>query len=364
MKPDIQSANQRLFLLAPPFSQRSAHDIIGQRTAAMFTDGGIAAVSKDLWPDALTSAMNSGRIPFGRRLFTSCFAPPLARRILRRIPTGGIAWILGPVVPRTPNPVLERRLKREGVRYIFHILDDWFSVPHLRTSTIERARLADLIVVPTPRLLDTVYREIPEARAVRLEEPVDVDRLRPIQVTPPTKPVLVWTGNMLNLRFLNSIVDMLALLAQSYGFVLRIISKDRPRQCPPFDYEWFPYSYHDEARLLAGAVAGLAPLEDSAYNRSKGTFKIKTYMAAGLPVVASDVGYQTSLVSHNSTGFLCKNESDWLHWLKILLSNPHQKQQMGQVSRQVALKRFSHDAVRDSWVETVRCLYDQTSRSD
>jgi glycosyltransferase involved in cell wall biosynthesis len=330
----------------------------------MFTAGCIPAVAKDLWPDVLASPMNSGQIPFGRRLFARLIAPPCARRVISCIPSQGIAWILGPAVPRTTSPALEQGIKRRGVRYIFHILDDWFSVPHLRPATVERARLADLIVVPTPRLLDTVFREIPGVRAVRLEEPVDVDRLRPIQVPPSTKPVFVWTGNMLNLCFLDSIVDTLAQLSQSHDFILRIISKDPPSRKLPFAHEWFPYSYHDEARLLSGAVAGLAPLEDSSYNQSKGAFKIKTYMAAGLPVVASDVGYQTTLVSHGSTGFLCEKESDWLHWLKTLLSDPHQAHQMGQSSREMSLKRFSHDAVQDSWVAAVRSLSDETPRSD
>lgn len=324
----------------------------------MFTDGGIPAVSKDLWPDALTSAMNSGRIPFGRRLFARFFAPPLARRVLRRIPPGGIAWILGPAVPMRNSPSLELSIKKRGAHYIFHVMDDWFSLPHYREMALRRSRLADLIVTPTDTLVSKVLAEVPSAKVFKLEEPIDVDRISPLASDQAPSPQrLVWVGNPQNLRFIGTVAEALNKLSKSHDFVLRVISARPPEIELPFRTEWKKYSYQGESALLGGATAGLSPLEDTPYNRSKGIYKVKTYMAAGIPVVGSNIGYQKELVDHGKSGFLCNSDNDWVDSLSALLSNRSLANRMGREARRVAVSRFSHDAVRDSWVEAVQTSF-------
>jgi len=362
---NIQSANRRIFLLAPPFSQRSSHDILGTKTAVTLTDGGLYCETHDLWPDAIAALLNSGKIPFGRRLFAFFIAPHTASKILRRPRRGDTAWILGPAVPKQNSPVFELALKKRGVYYIFHVIDDWFSLPAYREMALRRCRLADLIVVPTDTLLRQVRREVPNATVVRLEEPIDVDRVSPDPMSRDLSPSrLVWVGNPHNLRFIGTVADALHTLSKSHDLILRIISARPPETEYPFRTEWLEYSYHSESSMLAGATAGLSPLEDTPYNRAKGIYKVKTYMAAGIPVVGSNIGYQKELVVHGKSGFLCNSDNDWVENLSLLLNNPSLAKKMGSEARSVAVSRFSHDAVRDSWIQAVRNLYDQTSRSD
>jgi len=331
----------------------------------MFTAGGIPAVAKDLWPDALSSIMNSGRVPFGRRVFARLVAPPFARHVLNKIPPQGIAWILGPAVPMGNPPRLELALKKRGGLYIFHVIDDWFSLPHYREMALQRCRLADLIIVPTEILLRQVRNEIPNAKVVKLEEPIDVDRVSPTPIGQHLfPPRLVWVGNPHNLRLIGTVSDALHTLSKSHDFILRIISARPPETPFPFRTEWLKYSYQHESALLAGTTAGLSPLDDTPYNRAKGIYKVKTYMAAGIPIVGSNIGYQKELVEHGKSGFLCESDIDWVANLSALLSNPSLARRMGSEARSVAVSRFSHVAVRDSWVSAVRSLYDETPRSD
>ncbi len=324
----------------------------------MFTDGGIAAVSKDLWPDSISSLLNSGKLPFGRRIFAFVIAPYTASNLLHRLRKSDIAWILGPAVPMHSSPSLELSLKKRGVRYIFHVIDDWFSLPYYREMALQRCRLADLIVVPTETLLCKVRAEVPGAKVIRLEEPIDVVRVSPVPVGQPlSSPTLVWVGNPHNLRFIGTVADALCSLSQSHNFILRVISDRPPEIRFPVPTEWLKYSYQSESALLAGATAGLSPLEESPYNRAKGIYKVKTYMAAGIPVVGSNIGYQKELIDHGKSGFLCDSDKDWVANLSALLSSPSLARGMGSEARSVAVSRFSHDAVRDSWVEAVRTLF-------
>ncbi len=328
----------------------------------MFTAGGIPTVAKDLWPDALASTMNSGKIPFGRRIFAFLIAPLTASKALKRIRTGDIAWILGPAVPQMIRPNLEISLKKRGGLYIFHVIDDWFSLPYYREMALQRSRLADLIVVPTETLLRRVRKEVPNAKVVKLEEPIDVDRVSPTPIGQPLfPPRLVWVGNPHNLRLIGTVTDALHKLSKSHDFILRIISTQPPETPFPFRTEWLKYSYQSESASLAGTTAGLSPLDDTPYNRAKGIYKVKTYMAAGIPVVGSNLGYQTELVGHGKSGFLCDSDHDWIANLSALLSNPSLARRMGNEARRVAVSRFSHAAVAQQWIAAIKDNFFPTS---
>jgi glycosyltransferase involved in cell wall biosynthesis len=321
----------------------------------MFTAGGMPAVAKDLWPDALTSIMNSGRIPFGRRIFARFVAPHYARRVLTCIPPQGIAWILGPTVPMRSAPNQELSLKTRGSRYIFHVMDDWFSLTHYREMSLRRSRLADLVVVPTEALMRKVRLEVPSANVLRLEEPIDIDRVYPASISQvPSPPRLIWVGNPQNLRFIGTVAEALHTLSKSHDFILRVISARPPEMEFPFRTEWLEYSYRSESALLAGAIAGLSPLEDTPYNHAKGIYKVKTYMAAGIPVVGSNIGYQRELIDHGKSGFLCDSNSDWVEHLSALLTKPSLAGKMGSEARSAAVSRFSHAAVAPQWIAAIR----------
>ena len=106
--------------------------------------------------------------------------------------------------------------------------------------------------------------------------------------------------------------------------------------------------------LIFCAVAGLAPLEDSAYARCKGTNKIKTYLATGVPPVASDVGYHRKLVRHGETGFLVNTSDEWVEALLTLLRDPALVARAKAAARHDAVSKYSHTALIPKWAESLR----------
>jgi glycosyltransferase involved in cell wall biosynthesis len=82
------------------------------------------------------------------------------------------------------------------------------------------------------------------------------------------------------------------------------------------DLDW-----HEEgaaASAIAGFDVGVYPLLDSTFNRFKCGFKALEYMAMGVPVVASPVGSNTEIISHDREGFLASGEGDWIACLDRL----------------------------------------------
>jgi glycosyltransferase involved in cell wall biosynthesis len=344
-----------LHLCVPP--NRSGLDSFGPKTASCISQVGIPTDFNLIWPQNIYRLFNSGCLPFGRRFFRNVVAPFYANRLLSRIQAGDVAWIQSFCVPTAELPEVEATLKGSSVSYIFHLMDNWFDVDWLRQGTIRRCLLANLVGVPTPQLAQRVREVVPEAKVEVFEEPIDLDRLEDKEKKHFTgEPVVLWCGNPYNLRAIQNSLGVLRRVRKHSPFVLRVVCGEKPS--PEFSYgldvEWKQFDHHSEGRLLAGSWFGLAPMENSAYNQCKGAYKVKTYLAAGLPVIASPVGFQSELVrGGHDVGLLPDTPTAWEEAVSMLITDPHRCAQMGINARNYALKRFSYDAVSLRWYNSL-----------
>lgn len=270
---------------------------------------------------------------------------------------GDVAWIQSFCVPTAELPTVETALKAASVSYIFHLMDDWFDVAFLREGTIKRCLLADLVGVPTPQLARRVREVVPEAKVEVFEEPIDLDRLKDKERKHFTgTPVILWCGNPYNLRAIRNSLDILRRVRKLTPFVLRVVCGEKPAQEFSYglDFEWRRFDHQSEGQLIAGSWLGIAPMEDSDYNRCKGAYKVKTYLAAGLPVVASPVGFQSELVrgGHN-VGLLPDSPTAWEESISMLLKNPSLCAQMGARARTYAKQRFGYAAITQQWATSL-----------
>ena len=77
--------------------------------------------------------------------------------------------------------------------------------------------------------------------------------------------------------------------------------------------------------------------------------KVVEYMAAGLPVVVSDIGQLSHLVTHGSTGWLCLpgNEVALADALEQLWHSPELRQRLGQAGQQYILTHHTWERVSE-----------------
>ena len=83
------------------------------------------------------------------------------------------------------------------------------------------------------------------------------------------------------------------------------------------------------------------PLADTPYNRGKEAFKLKEYMAAGLPVVCSPVGHNCEVVENGVTGLFATTENEWVDALLRLVDDSGLRASMGAEGRRVVAERYS-----------------------
>lgn len=67
------------------------------------------------------------------------------------------------------------------------------------------------------------------------------------------------------------------------------------------------------------AHIGIMPLEEGQFAEGKGAFKLVQYMAGGLPVVASKVGFNSVVIDHGVTGYLVPT-GDSSGWINAILA--------------------------------------------
>ena len=340
---------------------RSAPDVINRKTIIGLRSAGIPCSEHELWPQWWAQRIWASSLPGRQRIFE--YGPALLSLgwHRRKISTARAVWISGSASPLNVNCWFERAIIKVGKPYIFHLADDWFSVAWLRPLAEARMRLASLVVVPTEPLKERILALFPKVKVLVLEEAIDIDRVRPLALAGNADvPFLVWSGHTASLSDLKKFTAIFERIHAKFPFKLRIIcGETKPPLQAAFPWEWLPYDRAAESEALSGAAAGLAPLEDGPYARCKGGYKVKTYLAAGLPIVASPVAHHTKVIESGVNGFLASTDAEWEQALLALLTDRELGRRLGSAARAAAVAKYSHEVLMPVWARQLRAALPQ-----
>lgn len=88
---------------------------------------------------------------------------------------------------------------------------------------------------------------------------------------------------------------------------------------------------------------GLMPTADTAFNRAKCGGKAIEYMRCGIPVVASPVGENVTVVGN--AGLFATTDNEWRDAIKTILSNDALRKETGKKARERMKQHYSYEAV-------------------
>jgi len=240
--------------------------------------------------------------------------------------------------------------ERQGV-------DDDLTHEGLRTKTRRLVSMASHVVASTPALADFARRS--NSHVSVIPTPIDITRYRPAPNRPPNAPpVIGWMGTSGNLHYLRGLRPVLEDLARRHRFVLRVVCNDVPAVFHPRlangVCEFRIWSMRREVEELQRFDIGLMPLDDDAWTRGKAGFKIITYLACGVPCVASPVGFNpTALGPAGACGLYASSPEQWHASLDLLLSDIEARQAMGRRGRERAVARFDVRRHAARWIEVL-----------
>jgi glycosyltransferase involved in cell wall biosynthesis len=106
---------------------------------------------------------------------------------------------------------------------------------------------------------------------------------------------------------------------------------------------------------LAASRALLVPARDTPINRAKCGMKVVDSLAAGLPVIASDVGQHREYIVHGKTGLLAAPDdvTGFAAMAGLLLDSPELARKLGNAAR----ARMRTEFTWDRWVGRVEAVY-------
>jgi len=181
-------------------------------------------------------------------------------------------------------------------------------------------------VVVIPSLVE--HRDIP----VRTHEPRD-------------RVLLGWLGSPSTARSLLQVVRPLTEVAAAtqVPIELLVVGGDAPA-VPGVAVRGEPWSEASERGFLARVDVGLMPLPDNDWTRGKCAYKGLQYMAAGIPVVADDVGVSATVIGHGQCGLMATSEGGWVEHLVALVEDAGLRAQLGGEGRSRVEQGYSVEA--------------------
>jgi glycosyltransferase involved in cell wall biosynthesis len=319
---------------------------------------GIDVTVSPLLPDQYVLDLYSGR---PRR--PGMIAAALTRRLLNLLREGShdLLWIEGELFPWLPalaESLMGARTRPYVVDYddaIFHRygLHKSISVRRFLGEKIDKVmRGAAAVVAGSPYLFEHA-RAVGASTVVLVPTVVDMRQYDPLPQRPAQSFTMVWIGSPSTQNYLKSIEPALAEVSHE-GARLKAIGVSPDFNLKDVVLERLRWTEATEARMLSDADVGIMPLTDDPWSRGKCGFKLVQYMASGLPVVASPVGANTSIVLDGISGFLAADLPSWVASLRALRADARRRSAMGMAGRRRAEQLYSVEAAFPQLVDVLR----------
>lgn len=158
---------------------------------------------------------------------------------------------------------------------------------------------------------------------------IDVEKYNVHAIKPTDWIDLVWIGSNSTSKYLLDLIPILDDISETLPSLrLKVIADfDIPEAKIPTLI--IPWNENNEAHELASSHIAIAPMVENDWTKGKCALKVLQYMAAGLPVISSNVGVNSEVIYPDKNGFLVTSLEDWKKAINTLVNNPRLRQSMG-----------------------------------
>jgi len=320
---------------------------------------GIEAVFEPLFDDDyLLQKYASGRVNLGRVVLA------LLHRVIKvfAVPRGAtvvVEYELLPWFPAWP----ERWLHWRGVRVLMDYDDALFHQYDAHPSFLVRAMLGRKIatvmqlaqtVIAGNDYLATYARQAGASRVVVIPTVVDISLYAASLVPLATKKFTIgWIGSPSTARYLLAVAPVLAKVCAKGEAVVRLIGAGKI-ELPGVPVESVAWSEATEVDEISRFDVGIMPLPDEPWARGKCGFKLIQYMACEVPVIASPVGVNQTLVEHDKNGLLADSLADWEQSLLGMMQDLEYRKRMGRQGRRKVQQAYDVNVTAPKLAELLR----------
>ena len=158
-----------------------------------------------------------------------------------------------------------------------------------------------------------------------------------------TKTVIGWIGTPETAKYLEITHQALIEINKEYPIIVKTIGAEFNFD-PSIEYEYVKWEEASEIEEIKKFDIGIMPLFNSPFERGKCGYKLIQYMGCSLPVIASPVGVNKSIVRKN-VGFLASSKEEWISHFKSLILDINLQKSMGKNGYELVKKEFNRDLV-------------------
>jgi hypothetical protein len=324
---------------------------------------GISVDYRPLLGESYVASLATGS-PFSKSEVVGAYLRRMRQLIVA--PDFDLLWVYAELFPYLPA-AFERLALRSGKPVVYDFDDAFFHQydehPGYAARLALRGKLEPLLAGAAVCCCGNEYLRAYAARycpdSMVLPTVVDTDVYKPAgrRGSAARELTVGWIGSPSTWAYMQPILPLLADLAGERGVRIRVVgagAKARSVSFPGLDLvEWTAAGEVQEVQKMD---IGIMPLPDEPWAQGKSGYKLIQYMACGLPVVASPVGVNSSIIDQGVTGFLASDPAEWKACLLMLLENAELRGQMGSRGREKAEQRYSLKAHAPRLVQTFRSL--------
>jgi L-malate glycosyltransferase len=250
-------------------------------------------------------------------------------------------------------PLYERLLFLFNKRVIYDIDDLIFitSHDHVKSNFFQRLKgrrkplvmmkHSRYVIACTPKL-EEIARDLNKfGMAIDISSTFNTQRFIPVRSYDQTETITIgWTGTHSTIPFLDSLQPVLAEVARTRKIKLLVIA-NREYRMKDVLTEFIPWKEETEVEDLHRFQIGLYPIPANEWSLGKSSLKALTYMAIGIPFVATAYGTNFRIMQQGVQGFLAKNGKEWVEYLVRLIDDVELRKQMGRAGRETIEDLFS-----------------------
>lgn len=285
--------------------------------------------------------------PLRLRKYTPNFSPPIrhvtdAVKLVARIPgllsagRSDVTWLERELVPR--RTTLEHWAGRKRILDVDDAI--WLTS---ESAFSEEIALNSFGVIAGNEFLAEHYRAA-GARVWVVPTSIDTDRWQALPRLESESFIVGWIGTSSNLSFLESLEEPLAdFLAQHEAARLLVVCDRRPvfRKIASARWTFERWSSALEVDLVQRMDVGLMPLPADEWSLGKCALKMVSYMAVGIPVVATPIGVNQQILDQAAVGIAAAGANDWYEALQLLFRDRKQAASLGRAGRQLVEQNYS-----------------------
>jgi glycosyltransferase involved in cell wall biosynthesis len=235
-----------------------------------------------------------------------------------------------------------------------------FRDPRVQAAMRESIGHADLVTVTVPQLAEAIRPHNPSAAVLPNSIPAKLLNMPPQRKPLAGRVLIGWQGSATHTRdWQVAAPAVLDVLGEHQHAHMRFLGTWHPAGMNSGQVSFLGWTTDlwEHYRRVSKFHIGLAPLENTLFNRSKSPLRAVEMMALGVPGIYSRVPAYEAVVTHSVNGFLAGSPAEWRHWLNALLTDEELRARIGDAARQTARAWTIEERVK-LWESAYQSLLD------